>query len=160
MEKFKNIVIIVCTVLLGGLMLFSIFSCENANDVQKDIQKLRAERNELNEQLSNLKYNKRIVEEKLVILTEETKELEIYKTGNRPQYIITIHLQQSHFSLDIGKHMKDKMNAIDFEIPVSKEFYDSVDEDTKIVDEFRTGSFILEGSLGDWKMTVKNKEIR
>ena len=52
------------------------------------------------------------------------------------------------------------MNAIEFEMPVSKEFYASVNENTEIIDEFRFGSFVLNGSYGDWEMTVEGKEIR
>ena len=71
-----------------------------------------------------------------------------------------MRLKQSHFSIDLMKHTKDDMNAIEFELPVSKEFYDKVKNGTNIVDDFRTGSFILNGSFGDWKMKVIKKEIR
>lgn len=52
------------------------------------------------------------------------------------------------------------MNKIIFEMSVSKEFYDSVHNGTEIVDDFRVGSFVLNGSLGKWKMTVQDKYIR
>lgn len=76
------------------------------------------------------------------------------------KYILKIRLKQAHFSLSIKKHIKDAVNAIDFEIPVDKEFYDSVSKGTEIIDDFRFGSLILSGSFGDWEMTVKDKEIR
>lgn len=80
--------------------------------------------------------------------------------GRTPKYILKLHLKQSHFSLSIKKHIADAVNAIDFEMPVDKEFYDSVKVGSEIVDEFRAGSFFLKGSFGDWEMTVKDKEIR
>jgi hypothetical protein len=86
--------------------------------------------------------------------------LGLYKDGKQPQYILKLKLKQSHFSLDISDHVKDAMNAIEFEMPVSKEFYASVNENTEIIDEFRFGSFVLNGSYGDWEMTVEGKEIR
>ena len=52
------------------------------------------------------------------------------------------------------------MNAVEFELPVDKEFFDSVSEGTELVDKFRFGSFVLYGSFGDWEMTVKEKEVR
>jgi hypothetical protein len=73
---------------------------------------------------------------------------------------LKIRLKQANFSLSIKKHIKNAVNAIDFEIPVDKDFYDSVSEGTEIVDKFRFGSFVLYGSFGDWEMTVKGKEIR
>jgi hypothetical protein len=64
--------------------------------------------------------------------------------------------------LDFAKvlHLKDYANSIDFEIPVDKEYFDSVEKGTKIVDKFRFGSFVLYGSFGDWEMTVKEKVVR
>ena len=41
-----------------------------------------------------------------------------------------------------------------------KSFYDSVVVGSEIVDSFRVGSLLLSGSLGDWEMTVEDKEIR
>ena len=76
------------------------------------------------------------------------------------RYVIEFKLKQTHFTLDLGQHAKDAMNAITFEIPVDKEFFDSVKEGDEIVDRFRTGSFIISGSFGNWKMTVNKKFVR
>lgn len=90
-------------------------------------------------------------------------QVQALKTGSSakgPKYILKIKLKQSHFSLSIKKHIKDAVNAIEFELPVDKEFFDSVSKGTELVDNFRFGSMILYGSFGDWEMTVKDKEIR
>ena len=76
------------------------------------------------------------------------------------KYILKIRLKQANFTLNIKKHIQNAVNSIDFEIPVDKEFYDSVSKGTEIIDDFRFGSLILSGSFGDWEMTVKDKEIR
>ena len=76
------------------------------------------------------------------------------------RYIIEFKLKQTHFTLDLGQHMKDAMNAITFELPVDKTFYDSVKEGDEIVDKFRMGSLIISGSFGNWKMTVNKKMVR
>ena len=92
------------------------------------------------------------------------EQLNAFKAGGgsakAPKYILKLRLKQAHFSLSIRKHIKDAVNAVDFEMPVDKEFYDSVSEGTEIIDKFRFGSFVLGGSFGDWKMTVKGKEVR
>ena len=62
-------------------------------------------------------------------------------------------------SLDIGKHIKDGMNAIEFEMPVDKDLYNTVSVGTQIIDEFRSGSLIINGDFGNWKMTVVSKRI-
>ena len=74
--------------------------------------------------------------------------------------MLKLRLKQSHLSLSIKKHIKDAVNAVEFELPVDKEFYDSVSEGTEIIDKFRFGSMVLYGSLGDWEMTVKEKYVK
>ncbi|MCU0470264.1 MAG: hypothetical protein MUF58_16860 [Arcicella sp.] len=93
-------------------------------------------------------------------LAAQVQALKNGSAAKPPKYILKIRLKQSHFSLSIKKHIKDAVNAIDFEIPVDKEFYDSVSKGTEIIDDFRFGSLVLSGSFGDWEMTVKDKEIR
>ncbi len=75
------------------------------------------------------------------------------------KYVVEFELRQSHFSLDIGKHLKDAMNKITFQLPVDKEFFDSISIGDMVLDKFRAGSAILYGSFGSWKMTVKNKFV-
>lgn len=76
------------------------------------------------------------------------------------RYIIEFELKQSHLTLDLFEHAKDAMNAITFELPVDKTFYDSVEEGDVIVKKFRSGSLIINGSFGNWKMTVHKKRIQ
>jgi len=75
------------------------------------------------------------------------------------RYILELQLRQERFSLNPLSHMKDAMNAIEFEIPVDKEFYDSVEKNKDIVKDFRSGSFIMEGTWSDWTLKVINKRI-
>lgn len=94
------------------------------------------------------------------LLATQVQALKTGSTSGGPKYILKIRLKQSHFSLSIKKHIKDAVNAIEFELPVDKEFFDSVSEGTELVDKFRFGSMVLYGSFGDWEMTVKDKEVR
>ena len=94
------------------------------------------------------------------LLSQQIADLHQGKTPAKTKYILKLHLKQSHFSLSIKKHLKDYANSIDFEIPVDKEYFDSVEQGSKIVDKFRFGSFVLYGSFGDWEMTVKEKIVK
>lgn len=76
------------------------------------------------------------------------------------KYIITFRIKQTHFTLDIGEHLKDSMNEITIDIPVDKEYYDSLSVGDIINDEFRMGSLIMHGSFGNWKVVVDNKAIK
>ena len=94
------------------------------------------------------------------LLTQQIADLQQGKVPIKTKYILKLRLKQSHFSLSIKKHIKDAVNAIEFEIPVDKEYFDSVEKGSEIVDNFRFGSFVLYGSFGDWEMTVKDKIVR
>jgi hypothetical protein len=94
------------------------------------------------------------------LLMEQIRTLKAGSSTKSPKYILKLRLKQANFSLSIKRHIRNAVNAIDFEMPVDKEFYDSVSVGTEIIDEFRFGSLILGGSFGDWEMTVKGKEVR
>jgi hypothetical protein len=76
------------------------------------------------------------------------------------KYIITLNIKQSHFTLDLSQHLKDEMNDISIQLPVDKEYYDSVKVGDTIADDFRIGSLIMCGSFGNWDVTVEDKCIQ
>ena len=75
-------------------------------------------------------------------------------------YIVTIEIAQSHSFLfsDLDDIVKDKMNKIKIEIPVDKDYYDNVYVGKVIDDSFRLGSFIMSGSVGNWKIKIVDKK--
>lgn len=83
----------------------------------------------------------------------------LYSTENGPRYIVVIEVKQSHFSLDINKHLKDSMNKVEIAIPVDQQFYDSVRKGDKLNNDFRIGSLITSGSIGSWDIRIKDKQI-
>jgi len=52
------------------------------------------------------------------------------------------------------------MNAIEIQIPVDKEFFDSVEIGTVINDDLRIGSLIMSGSVGSWDIRISDKTIQ
>jgi hypothetical protein len=76
-----------------------------------------------------------------------------------PTYVIALEIRQTRFSLDPFEHAKDTMNAATFQLPVSKEYYDAVQVGTVLNDKFRAGSFLFNGSFGNWQVKVVNKAI-
>lgn len=140
-------------------LTITLFSCENACDVQTDIDSLRTERTNLENEVKTKNNTLLSLNTSIKTKNESLKEMDIYLDGDTPLYILTLELSQSHFTLDIGEHIKDAMNAIEFDIPVDKSFYDEVNVGDEIVDDFRAGSFIMNGSLGDWEMEVTHKKI-
>lgn len=72
--------------------------------------------------------------------------------------MVKIKLHQSRFSLDLFQHAKDAMNAVELELPIGCDLYNQLEVGDNILkEEFRTGSFIISGSIGKWNLTVIEK---
>ena len=135
---------ILAALLVGGMMLMLAGCGDNREDLNAEIDGLKAEISELENQRDSLK-----------------SEIADIKVDNgTAKYIVTFNIKQSHFTLDLSEHMKDEMNDISIQIPVDKDYYDSVNIGDTITDDFRMGSLIMKGSFGNWDITVENKEIQ
>lgn len=145
-------------------MLVTLVSCETSEDVRLELTNLRAERTKLIDANYDLDNRRKSLTTEVEGLNEslESKlhEVGLLSDGQTPLYILEIRLKQSRVSLDLGKHMKDAMNTIKFTIPVSREFYESVNVGTELSDDFRAGSFIMNGTFSSWNMRVVNKSIQ
>ena len=137
MKKYIIALIVMIAVTLSGCSKTETVSNEEITKLESEIAQLEAERDRLNEEILNTKIDNGLA-----------------------KYVITFNIKQTHFTLDIGEHLKDAMNDISIEIPVDKEYYDSVEVGDTIDDSFRVGSFIWKGSFGNWKVTVESKDIR
>ena len=137
MKKYIIALIIIIAVTLSGCSKTETVPNEEITKLESEIAQLEAERDRLNEEILNTKIDNGLA-----------------------KYVITFNIKQTHFTLDIGEHLKDSMNDISIEVPVDKEYYDSVEVGDTIDDSFRVGSFIWKGSFGNWKVTVESKDIR
>ena len=145
--------------LLSLLLVFALFSCETKEEVQSDVDQLKHMRQDLQDEIIKgqrlaLDYIDDIKKDR-----DTLTEVKYETLGKQPLYIVRFKLKQSHVSLDIGTHMKDAANAIEFEMAVDKDFYHKLTVGSKVVDEFRMGSAVLYGSWGSWNMTVLEKHI-
>ena len=137
MKKYIIALIVIIAVTLSGCSETETVTNEDIAKLESEIAQLEAERDLLNEEILNTKIDNGLA-----------------------KYVITFNIKQTHFTLDIGEHLKDAMNDISSEIPVDKEYYDSVEVGDTIDDSFRVGSFIWKGSFGNWKVTIESKNIR
>ena len=137
MKKYIIALIVMIAVTLSGCSKTETVTNEDVAKLESEIAQLEAERDLLNEEILNTKIDNGLA-----------------------KFFITFNIKQTHFTLDIGEHLKDAMNDISIEIPVDKEYYDSVEVGDVIDDSFRMGSFIWKGSFGNWKVTVESKDIR
>lgn len=81
------------------------------------------------------------------------------KRASEPYYLVTLQLKQSTFTLDIGEHIKNKMNASTMTIAVDKRFYDKVRVGQELSNTFKSGSLLFNGDFSRMKVTVTNKRI-
>ena len=137
MKKYAIVLIAMITITLSGCSKTETVTNEDVAKLESEIAQLEAERDRLNEEILDTKID-----------------------NNLAKYVIAFNIKQTHFTLDIGEHLKDAMNDISIEIPVDREYYDSVEVGDTIDDSFRVGSFIWKGSFGNWKVTVESKDIR
>ena len=137
MKKYIITLIAMIAITLSGCSKTETVTNEDVAKLESEIAQLEAERDRLNEEILDTKID-----------------------NNLAKYVIAFNIKQTHFTLDIGEHLKDAMNDISIEIPVDKEYYDSVEVGDTIDDSFRVGSFIWKGSFGNWKVTVESKDIR
>ena len=137
MKRGIVVLIVMIAITLSGCSKSETVTNEDVAKLESEIAQLEAERDRLNEEILNTKIDNGLA-----------------------KYVITFNIKQTHFTLDIGEHLKDAMNDISIEIPVDKEYYDSVEVGDTIDDSFRVGSFIWKGSFGNWKVTVESKDIR
>lgn len=138
---------------LGITSLFLLFTgCMSESDKNSEvIDNQKNEIQQLDNNISNLKTQEKQLQNSVIAKKEE---------NGIAKYIVTLNIKQSHFTLDIGEHVKDSMNDIDIQIPVDKEFYESVKEGDILNDSFRFGSLLIGGSIGNWNIKVSSKEVK
>lgn len=145
MKKIVAFIVALC-------ICISLVGCASKEEMpNKNIVKLEDRVSELKSEISNLETERNI-------LVNEITDIKV--ENGTAKYIITFNIKQSHFTLDIGQHLKDEMNDISIQIPVDKEYYDNVKVGDTIADNFRIGSLIFKGSFGNWDITVEDKCIQ
>ena len=130
------------------MVLLALTGCSYNN--QEIIRSQEIDIKELKEEIENLETQKGK-------LLKDVQDIKVER--NVAKYIVTLKISQSHLTLDLGKHMKDAMNTIEIQLPVDKEFYESVNQGELLDNSFRLGSALLEGSWGNWKVEIIKKEI-
>lgn len=144
-------------------LTLSLISCgENYHRTQ--ISELKQEYKTLSTQVSTLRNSCDNLRQSQHYLSAQVRELEVEKralsNGYEPSYILTLEIKQATYTLNVGEHIKNSINAISLQIPVSKKFYNSVSVGTRISNDFKYGSLVFNGDFSELRVTVKDKQIR
>ena len=130
-------------------------SCSPSH-IENDIKGLKQERAVLRREKQALVGSKSKLKEEVALLRAEKGAL---VNGREPKYIITLEIKQSTFTLDIGEHIKNNANKVKMDIPVSRDFFDSVYTGTEINKSFKYGSLFFNGDFSELKVKVIGKRI-
>lgn len=110
-----------------------------------------------NAEINNLKEEINILQQEKESLTNEIITEKVEK--GIATYVVTIGISQSHMFWEIDDVIKDSLNELKIDIPVSEEFYNAVEIGTVLDESFRMGSFIMNGSIGNWDIKIVDKKI-
>ena len=130
------------------LIIVSMLIMVTLTGCQTETEQANSEIVSLRNEIESLKLEKEKMETK--VLNEKIEQ-------GSAIYIVSINIAQQHYNVD--DMIKDAMNDIDIEIPVSKEFYDSVEIGTVLDNSFRMGSLVMNNSIGKWNIMISDKRI-
>ena len=87
-------------------------------------------------------------------LIEQINKDNFALASSRTIYIVKIKIHQTTYTLDLEEHIKNKINDIEFEIPVDKAYYDNCSIGQKVSDPgLKLGSLLVNGDFS--KLNVK-----
>ena len=149
-DVIRAIALTLVMLLVAGMCVLLGGCATKEEQLSADVTKLETEVLKLQSEIAVLEADKHALEESITDVKVE---------NGTAKYVLTINIKQTHFTLDIGQHLKDSMNDISIQIPVDKENFDSVNVGDVIDDSFRMGSLFFKGSFGSWDITVEDKQI-
>lgn len=91
-------------------------------------------------------------------LIEQINKDNFALASSRTIYIVKIKIHQTTYTLDLEEHIKNKINDIEFEIPVDKAYYDKCSIGQKVSDPgLKLGSLLVNGDFSKLKVTITGK---
>ena len=143
------------------LTVFLACSCapmtEDAIRLRAEVAQLEADRARAQHDRDALRAEQARLAAEVTSLQQQVAGLAVEATGGEIRYILKVRLSQSHLSLDPMVHAKDAMNAVDFELVTDRASFQAAQEGQALMESFRGGSALINGSWGDWKIIVTGK---
>ena len=98
----------------------------------------------------------RVITKKVIV-----KHSKPQANNTNAMYVVRIKVHQTTYTLDPFEYLKNKMNDVEFEIPVDKTYYNTCKVGDKVNDpKFKWGSLIMDGDFSDLKITISGKSIK
>ena len=139
----------ILTFIIALTCLVSCYTDEDKAQLQKECHGLVTE-------ISTLKEKKEALYHEVSELRCERKA---YAAGREPRYIVKFKIKQGTFTLDPFEHIKNEMNAIEVEVPVTRDYYNRLKIGQDLTDAFKWGSLVMDGDFSNLHMRVEGKRI-
>ena len=99
---------------------------------------------------------------------QRTTTQKVVAKSSKPQanntnvmYVVKFKIHQTTYTLSLGEYLKNKMNDLEFEIPVDKVYYDKCKVGDLINDpKLKIGSLIMDGDFSQLKIYISGKSIK
>lgn len=89
----------------------------------------------------------------------QTKNTNVKNTN--AMYVVKFKIHQTTYTIDPFEYIKNKMNDLEFEIPVDKAYYDKCKVGDLINDpKLKMGSLIMNGDFSQLKIYISGKSIK
>jgi hypothetical protein len=137
------------------IFLIVFFSCRSEEEILSDIQK---EIKETTITLENYRKELSEVSQALLIYQQDIESFKALETENI--CLVTLEIYQSTFTLNIGEHIKNKVNKIKIQLPVDPIFYNDIKIGDDVFDKMKWGSFLFDGDISSLHAKVIEKNIR
>lgn len=90
-----------------------------------------------------------------------TKQSKPQANNTNVMYVVKFKIHQTTYSLSLGEYIKNKMNDLEFEVPVDKAYYDKCKVGDLINDpKLKMGSLIMNGDFSQLKIYISGKSIK
>lgn len=141
------------------LILTFALGCENKDDLKREIASYTVYRDNLQGQISALQLKLDQTTARIATLNSDETVLAAEKAGKTVRYVLELSIRQIHYSLSIKKQISDALNEEKFSIYTDRTTYEAAQPGTDLFESFRTGSAIMKGSLGTWRIKIVSKKI-
>ncbi len=126
-------------------------SAERNNRLMNERKRIESDIN------SNKNINNRL-KEQAAALNNQINRNKFALDVSKNIYIVKIKIHQTTYTLDLEEHIKNKINDIEFEIPVDKEYYDRCSIGQKVSDPgLKIGSLLVNGDFSKLKIKIIGK---
>ena len=139
-----------------AVLFTACYTTEDQKRLAQECKALEVQKTQLQQTITTLKERQANLSTQVHDLTVQKNSIQ---TGREIKYIVKFKIKQGTFTLDIFEHAKNEMNSIEIEIPVNKDYYNSLSIGQDLTDSFKWGSLIMDGDFSTLHMKVIGKRI-